>query len=117
MKRLVLALLTSAALALPAHAEPYISMGPGTVSCAKFLQDYKQNPELLGNMAFSWAQGYMSGANALMVGALHTGWYELNGRPDKDQEAFLLNYCDQHPLEHYQDGVHALMLTLPPHAN
>ena len=38
-------------------------MGPGSVTCGKFAADYRQNPDQVDNLFFTWAQGFMSGFN------------------------------------------------------
>ena len=38
----------------------YAIMGPGSVTCGKFAADYRQNPDQVDNLFFTWAQGFMS---------------------------------------------------------
>jgi hypothetical protein len=61
---------------------------------------------------FSWAQGYMAGMNATTVGP-YNSYKNLAAISTKAQEAFIRNYCDQHPLGNYLDAVQALLSSLP----
>jgi hypothetical protein len=58
--------------AAPTLAEPLVSQGIGTSNCARLAADLKPG-EGLGNpinlMLYSWAQGYVSAANAALLEA------------------------------------------------
>ncbi|MDQ2080152.1 hypothetical protein RA307_08160 [Xanthobacteraceae bacterium Astr-EGSB] len=58
--------------AAPALAEPLVSQGIGTSNCGRLAADLKPG-EGLGNpinlMLYSWAQGYVSAANAALLEA------------------------------------------------
>ncbi|MGA8972905.1 MAG: hypothetical protein WB496_06925 [Pseudolabrys sp.] len=73
----------------------YAIMGPGSVTCSKFEADYRQNPDQVDNLFFTWAQGFMSGFNITEA----TGTYrDMTAVPIDAQKKFILNYCDQHPV-------------------
>ena len=80
----------------------YAIMGPGSVSCGKFAADYRQNPDQVDNLFFTWAQGFMSGFNVTET----TGTYrDMTAVPIDAQKKFILNYCDQHPSLEYAKAV------------
>ena len=80
----------------------YAIMGPGSVTCGKFAADYRQNPDQVDNLFFSWAQGFMSGFNITET----TGTYrDMTAVPIDAQKKFILNYCDQHPSLEYAKAV------------
>ena len=70
-----IALACSIALALgtaAARAEPLLTQGIGTSSCARLAGDLKPSEGLsnpVNLMAYSWAQGYISAANISLVEA------------------------------------------------
>jgi len=78
-------------------------MGPGVVSCGKFLTDVK-----LGTMYFLWAQGYMSALNLAYVGPeTATDLSDAAG-----QESWLKNYCEENSLDLYIEAVQSLWIEL-----
>ena len=80
----------------------YAIMGPGSVTCGKFAADYRQNPDQVDNLFFTWAQGFMSGFNITET----TGTYrDMTAVPIDAQKKFILNYCDQHPSLEYAKAV------------
>jgi hypothetical protein len=80
----------------------YAIMGPGSVTCSKFAADYRQNPDQVDNLFFTWAQGFMSGFNITET----TGTYrDMTAVPIDAQKKFILNYCDQHPSLEYAKAV------------
>ena len=82
-------------------ADPAI-MGPGSVTCGKFAADYRQNPDQVDNLFFTWAQGFMSGFNITET----TGTYrDMTAVPIDVQKKFILNYCNQHPSLEYAKAV------------
>jgi hypothetical protein len=78
-------------------------VGPGAVSCDRYAQEVRSmgNPQRI--FYFSWAQGYMSGLNSVVLySAKNTN---LGGRDVEDQLARLDRFCDQHPLATYVQAV------------
>jgi hypothetical protein len=83
--------------------------GPGTETCAEVAQYYRQDPKLAKALFFSWAQGFLSGVNmsSLPVTA------NVGAMTVENQEAYLREYCETHPLMHYVEAVMALYTSLP----
>ena len=82
-----------------ARAEPLLTQGIGTSSCARLASDLKPG-EGLGNavnlMAYSWAQGYISAANISLVeaDAKHVDMGQLD---EPKVINMLLAYCKANP--------------------
>jgi hypothetical protein len=88
------------------------AMGIGSVTCGKFAADFKKLPDTAENLYFTWAQGFMTGQNIFNVSS-GSGARNLGATPVEEQEAFLRQYCNDHPLLFYWQGVLTLYLTLP----
>ena len=84
-------------------------VGAGTLSCAKFGQAYKLNPETFEAIYFAWAQGYLSRDN-LQRTVDDGNFVDLLSPtyPTNDQKAYIRRFCDQNPLKSYFDAVIAL---------
>jgi len=110
--RFVLVILLLIAPIEAGRAAPAAMGGPGAASCAEFAQAYKSNPVAAGNFYFAWAQGYISGLNSI---ALQTNqqFIDLAAMSFPDQQMFIRQYCDQHPLAAYVQGVLDLIERLP----
>jgi hypothetical protein len=82
-----------------ARAEPLLTQGIGTSSCARLAGDLKPG-EGLGNpvnlMAYSWAQGYISAANISLVeaDAKHVDMGQLDENKILNM---LLTFCKANP--------------------
>ena len=76
--------------------------GAGLTTCAVFASRYKENPEKVGIIYFTWAQGFMSGLNTGLI-ASHSETPDLhpNDFDTEDQQGHIRHYCDQHPLADY----------------
>ncbi len=87
--------------------------GPGANSCSLFTKLYQSEPEIHELLFFAWAQGFMSGMNAV---ALKLKGEVIDLSPaDYDQtqqKRFLRTYCSEHPLRPYVHGVSELMTEL-----
>jgi hypothetical protein len=104
-----LVLLASSAQLL---AENYVFQGAGTASCGKFAEDFAKAPDFSEGFYFAWAQGFMSALN-IDLSQESAQYRNLGAIPTSQQERYLRNYCDQHPLGDYMDGVIALFKTIP----
>jgi hypothetical protein len=83
--------------------------GVGTSSCSEVLRYYsKANPAGVELVFFSWAQGFMAGWNVGLADQKDLK-IDLSMMNDDDQKKYLREYCDQHPMKKYVDGVVALM--------
>jgi hypothetical protein len=100
-------------LLLPSAARTEIgAMGMGTDSCANFGKNYQHNPESIEAAYFTWAQGFINGAN-ITLRATRQRTRLMDGMPLADQKRFIRQYCDDHPLSSYLSGVIELMGKFP----
>lgn len=96
---LTLALAGLLGAAQPAHAEPLVTQGIGTTSCARLANDIKpaeglNNPVNL--MLYSWVQGYVSAANiSLLEGAAKH--VDMTALDEGKALALVLNFCKANP--------------------
>jgi hypothetical protein len=89
-----------------AHAEPFSSMGPGVLPCAKFVELHRANPSIEDDF-FVWAQGFMSGLNDALEDTI--GKYrDLKSLPTAQQKQVLRAYCYSNPAAVYRDGINVL---------
>ncbi len=66
MKKVILSLIIGFALtatSISVAREPNMKWGLGVRSCAKFSQDFQDDPVLWETLYFVWAEGYMTGFN------------------------------------------------------
>jgi hypothetical protein len=89
-----------------ALAEANYVEGAGYMTCAEFGAKYKEDPGHFGDLFFAWAQGFLSG---LASAGLRV---DVTLKNIDEQESFLRDYCDEHPLERYMDAVIALAAKL-----
>ena len=109
---LITALLTLSWTMARAHDQASI-VGAGTHTCAQFGKDYQADPEGEEVSYFTWAQGLMSGYNAIA---------SINDLPQvntsamsiKEQLAHIRLYCNEHPLAFYVTAVDDLMEAMMP---
>jgi hypothetical protein len=82
-------------------------MGIGTATCAIFAKWYKDDPQFAERQFFTWAQGYLSGWNFVLM---TTGqpFFDLGSLSTESQKARLRSYCDQHPLGRFIEAVWSL---------
>jgi hypothetical protein len=94
-----------------AHAEPLSAMGIGATTCGEFATKYKKQPEAIETLYFTWAQGFLTGANVSRLAAKQPA-RDLNSKPLSEQKAYLRSYCDSHPLSEYFLAVLSLLQSL-----
>jgi hypothetical protein len=77
--------------------------GAGSFSCAEFTKAYRQYPDDMGGLYFSWAQGFMTGLNVAFL----SPWTPLDFSrwSVKRQQMYIREYCDAHPLKLYMEAV------------
>ena len=85
--------------AATAGAEPLLTQGIGTSSCARLAGDLKPSEGLsnpVNLMAYSWAQGYISAANISLVeaDAKHVDMGQLD---EAKILSLLLTFCKANP--------------------
>jgi len=83
--------------------------GVGLTSCTEFANLIRSHPAVTEGMALSWAQGYISGFNSSRQDAV----FDIGAKTIDEVWRFLRQYCNEHPLANYMDGVVELMKTLP----
>ena len=97
-----IALACSVALVLgsaAARAEPLLTQGIGTSSCARLAGDLKPSEGLsnpVNLMAYSWAQGYISAANISLVEA-DSKHVDMGQLDEGKILNLLLNFCKANP--------------------
>ena len=113
--RVPLALISTAAIManlLPSASysgEPSLTVGAGARSCAQFAQDYAASPDIMENLYFTWAQGYLTG---FARASRSETKLKPSSRDEKWQKSFVREYCGTHPLSPYSEAVAALNLDL-----
>lgn len=92
--------------------EPKMGMGVGGQTCGEFADAYRRDPHIAETIYFTWAQGFMSGQNVLVV--LATGkTVDLSAVSLTELEARIRDYCDAHPLAVYYFAVENVYRSLP----
>lgn len=87
-------------------------MGPGANSCAVFGQRYRVDPELVGTLYFTWAQGFMSGLNLMQL-TLERPMRDLSAVSGPDQQMLIQSACNKRPLSLVAEVVQDYFHTLP----
>ena len=113
MKALISTSLVLVMFAGTAHAGQEVLKGAGVRTCGQFATEYRENPTLTEQLYFTWAQGFMTGLNVSTLLSGKGQWRDINARTVEDEEAYLRDYCDRHPLEEYEMGVLDLWSKLP----
>jgi hypothetical protein len=114
----VRAILIAMALALAVLIQPtgskadYAYAGMGATACGKIAQDYQRNPKEIEGLMMTWAQGFMSGANASET--KHSGHHrDLQAMTIEAQQESLRTYCDEHPMAEFVKAAIDLWNKLP----
>lgn len=100
----------------PGHAENTgLISGAGTYTCGEFAKDYSQNPKMVENLFFTWAQGFMTGLNleSSTNGIEGIKVYRDLGQHIENQKEKVRAYCNDHPLVPYPSAVMDLYSSLP----
>src|SRR5690348_732225 len=74
----------------------YAFMGLGVSTCAKFAEMYKLSPDQAELSFFTWAQGFMSGLNSVLL-VRRQPFTNLAAWDTDRQEQYLRYYCSDHP--------------------
>ena len=110
MRLLLAACFALNGIACAEHQHPDMA-GVGSASCAKYAEDYRTHPDQTDEAFVSWTQGYVSGINT--IHETQTGYFfDLNAKTPDEMKSFLRQYCNEHPLANYADGVMALLKSL-----
>ncbi len=89
--------------------KPLANIGVGATPCGSFNKIYAADPKWANDNFMSWAQGFISGANA----ERGRGRVILNAVSPEEAWARLSNYCAAHPKNAFVDGVMVLYRSLP----
>jgi hypothetical protein len=107
-------ILATATISSACHADAIMS-GAGTFTCGKFASDYAKHPEIVEDLYFAWAQGFMSGLNLDLASGVVNGqkqFRDLDG-PIENQKSKIRIYCNAHPLAPFMDAVFDLIRSQP----
>jgi hypothetical protein len=77
--------------------------GIGLRTCGEFASDYRISPSN-ESLYFSWALGFISGANVVLLGNGLTAKNTRSMSGDDEQQA-IRQYCNDHPLASYYQVV------------
>ena len=99
----------SGAPGLAPGQKPLAAIGVGATPCGSFNKIYAADPKWANDNFMSWAQGFMSGANAEHP----RGRVILNSVSSEEVWARLSAYCAEHPKNAFEDGVRVLYRSLP----
>jgi hypothetical protein len=86
--------------------------GLGTLTCAKFAQVYRDDPDRADLLFGSWAQGFMSGRNVTLMRDKNV-YRDLASETADEENLGIRQYCDAHPLVTFLQAVEIHFLTLP----
>ena len=84
--------------------------GVGGLSCAKFAEMYRANPDSTNNVFGSWTQGYITGVNRARGDVVY---FDMGAKTFEEMLQFLHKYCDDHPLQNFFDAAQELLESLP----
>jgi hypothetical protein len=99
MIKILLAAATMAALSNPADA--YVVYGVGATSCGAMLADLNNYGESERYIYNAWVQGYITASGS---------FGEANEGLDADGIfAWMVNYCQSHPLDHVEVAAEKLL--------
>jgi hypothetical protein len=90
----------------------WMMSGVGVVSCGKIAEDYRKDATYTHTFTMNWAQGYMSGANAVAIGS-YGKYRDLQAMTVDEQQQSLRDYCDKHPVATFSKAVIDLYNKLP----
>jgi hypothetical protein len=95
-----------------AHAKDYLAWGLGVTPCSRYLQLYRENPQMTDMDFGSWLQGYMTGMNVATQYNNKT-YRNLATYSLPSMNKWMRQYCSQHPRDTFMTGVTWLGTKLP----
>src|SRR5262245_33327002 len=107
--RRVVCTIVAVAIAITSANVEIATMGVGNENCSNFAKFYQTAPQFVEEYYFAWAQGFLSGTNSHAIANKGTV-RDLSSMSIKQQQQFLRDYCDKHPLADYMAGVLDLYL-------
>jgi len=87
-------------------------IGFGANSCAAFAAIYKNDPAGAETGFFTWAQGFMSGMNMVLLGREHQRSTDLALWDMERQRQYIRAYCAANPARSYDEGVFDLFAAM-----
>jgi hypothetical protein len=75
------------------------------MSCAKYADMFRANPEEADERSLAWALAYISRVNSRS--------FDLKAMTPDAMKCYLRHYCIAYPFADYSDAVEALMRWLP----
>jgi hypothetical protein len=94
------------------HKPEYAAKGVGMSLCSGFNEINSHNPKWARLAYFSWAEGFMAGANSAR-NKHKQGAVVVNAKSDNEEWRLLKDRCASHPTERFAVGVMILYLSLP----
>lgn len=82
------------------QAKNFAGTGAGALSCAQFGQFYKESPDYVETLYFTWAQGMMSGLNYALAARIMP-MSNLASWDNARQTQHIRAYCSESPLAFY----------------
>jgi hypothetical protein len=101
------------ALPITATAEPQISRGIGTTSCAKIASDIKPDEGLndpINMMLYAWVEGYVSAANVALL-EYDRRHVDMSALTDVNVLHLIQEYCKAHPEKRPSDALDTYVKT------
>jgi hypothetical protein len=110
---LILAAMIAGSLPATAFADPLLSRGIGTTSCAKISGDIKPNEGLndpINLMLYAWVEGYVSAANVALL-EYDRRHVDMAALTDINVLHLIQEYCKAHPEKRPSDALDAYVKT------
>lgn len=112
MAALAAFILLAAGAACAQQQKDTAEMGLGANSCAKFSEMYGNDPASTETAFFTWAQGFMSAINMVLLGREHQRSTNLALWDVERQRRHIRSYCAANPSRAYDEGVFDLFDTM-----
>jgi hypothetical protein len=87
-------------------------MGLGANSCARYSEMYQNDPASTETAFFTWAQGFMSAINMVLLGREHQRSTNLALWDLARQRQYIRSYCAANPSRAYDEGVFDLFAAM-----
>ena len=103
------AVFLAAAAASAQQPKDSAEMGLGVNSCARFNAMYQNDSAATETAFFTWAQGFMSAVNMVLLGKEHQRSTNLALWGAERQRRYIRSYCTANPSRAYDEGVFELL--------
>ncbi len=108
MRQTIIALAMVLTASVANAQEEFDTEGVGVKTCGEFALQYRSSPTDTELFYFNWAQGYMSGLNAM-----RTSRKVLNSISFREKLTRVRSYCSNHPFAQYFEAVTDLYNSMP----